>query len=148
MLMMCWNFILESVNNNLLLAVLGFTINLILVLWLIIITLFPPVLKFQKLSKYAIIPERKSKGAAGYDLYSPYDAIVPAHGKAKLPTDLALCLPAGVYARVAPKSGLAWDHSIDVGAGVIDFGKTPENPPTTGVTVPGTNSNHQVFLSW
>jgi dUTP pyrophosphatase len=29
-------------------------------------------------------------------------------------------VPPGTYGRVAPRSGLAWKHSIDVGAGVID----------------------------
>jgi dUTP pyrophosphatase len=28
--------------------------------------------------------------------------------------------PAGTYGRIAPRSGLAWKNSIDVGAGVID----------------------------
>jgi len=35
-------------------------------------------------------------------------------------TDLSIAVPAGTYGRVAPRSGLAWKHSIDVGAGVID----------------------------
>jgi len=29
-------------------------------------------------------------------------------------------VPEGTYGRVAPRSGLAWKHHIDVGAGVID----------------------------
>jgi deoxyuridine 5'-triphosphate nucleotidohydrolase len=35
-------------------------------------------------------------------------------------TDLAIAIPPGTYARVAPRSGLAWKHSIDTGAGVVD----------------------------
>lgn len=46
--------------------------------------------------------------------------MIPARGKGLCPTDLAIALPAGVYGRVAPRSGLAWKNSIDVGAGVID----------------------------
>jgi dUTP pyrophosphatase len=30
-----------------------------------------------------------------------------------------VALPVGVYGRIAPCSGLAWKHSIDVGAGVV-----------------------------
>ncbi|KAK1374950.1 hypothetical protein POM88_031143 [Heracleum sosnowskyi] len=45
---------------------------------------------------------------------------VPARGKALVPTDLRIAVPEGTYARIAPRSGLAWKHSIDVGAGVID----------------------------
>ena len=35
-------------------------------------------------------------------------------------TDISIAVPAGTYGRVAPRSGLASKHSIDVGAGVID----------------------------
>ena len=33
-------------------------------------------------------------------------------------TDLSIAIPEGTYARIAPRSGLAAKHSIDVGAGV------------------------------
>ena len=35
-------------------------------------------------------------------------------------TDIAIECPLGTYGRIAPRSGLAVKHSIDVGAGVID----------------------------
>lgn len=35
-------------------------------------------------------------------------------------TDLSVAIPEDCYGRVAPRSGLAWKHSIDTGAGVID----------------------------
>ncbi len=35
-------------------------------------------------------------------------------------TGLAVAIPPGTYARVAPRSGLAVKHSIDTGAGVVD----------------------------
>jgi dUTP pyrophosphatase len=41
-------------------------------------------------------------------------------------TGIAVGLPDGVYARVAPRSGLAAKHCIDVGAGVIDPDYTGE----------------------
>ena len=66
------------------------------------------------------MPTRGSPLAAGLDLHSAYDGTVPARGKALLKTDLAIAVPPGTYGRVAPRSGLAWKHSIDVGAGVID----------------------------
>src|SRR5207253_2868713 len=74
----------------------------------------------KKLSQNATIPKRSSPLAAGYDLSSAKDIIVPARGKALVPTDLAIALPDGVYGRIAPRSGLAWKNHIDVGAGVID----------------------------
>lgn len=79
----------------------------------------PPLL-VKKLSANAIIPSRGSALAAGYDISSAYDDVVPARGKALIKTDLSIAIPEGTYARLVPRSGLAWKHSIDVGAGVID----------------------------
>ncbi|KMT11494.1 hypothetical protein BVRB_5g108170 [Beta vulgaris subsp. vulgaris] len=76
--------------------------------------------KVKKLSEKAVVPSRGSPFSAGYDLSSAVDTKVPARGKALIPTDLSIAVPPGTYARVAPRSGLAWKHSIDVGAGVID----------------------------
>ncbi|KAK8642439.1 hypothetical protein V6N13_011782 [Hibiscus sabdariffa] len=76
------------------------------------------LLKVKKLSEKAVLPSRGSALAAGYDLAT--DTTVPARGKALIPTDLSISVPEGTYGRVAPRSGLAWKHSIDVGAGVID----------------------------
>lgn len=66
------------------------------------------------------MPSRGSPLSAGYDLSSATETKVPARGKALVPTDLSIAVPEGTYARIAPRSGLAWKHSIDVGAGVID----------------------------
>ncbi|XP_047317511.1 deoxyuridine 5'-triphosphate nucleotidohydrolase-like [Impatiens glandulifera] len=79
-----------------------------------------PDLKVKKLSENAVLPCRASSFSAGYDLSSAKEVKVPARGKALVPTDLSISIPDGTYARIAPRSGLAWKHSIDVGAGVID----------------------------
>ncbi|KAM4678341.1 deoxyuridine 5'-triphosphate nucleotidohydrolase, mitochondrial [Discoglossus pictus] len=79
-----------------------------------------PVLRFAKLSENAVTPSRGSARAAGYDLYSAYDYVIPALGKALVKTDIQIAVPHGCYGRVAPRSGLAAKHFIDVGAGVID----------------------------
>ncbi|KAF2324554.1 hypothetical protein GH714_015228 [Hevea brasiliensis] len=76
--------------------------------------------RVKKLSEKAILPTRASPLSAGYDLSSATEAKVPGRGKALIPTDLSIAIPEGTYARIAPRSGLAWKHSIDVGAGVID----------------------------
>ncbi|XP_062159267.1 deoxyuridine 5'-triphosphate nucleotidohydrolase [Alnus glutinosa] len=78
------------------------------------------LLRVKKLSEKAVLPSRASSLSAGYDLSSATEIKVPARGKALVPTDLSIAIPEGTYARVAPRSGLAWKHSIDVGAGVID----------------------------
>ncbi|XP_024975362.1 deoxyuridine 5'-triphosphate nucleotidohydrolase [Cynara cardunculus var. scolymus] len=79
-----------------------------------------PIFKVKKLSEKAVLPSRGSSLAAGYDLSSATETKVPARGKALVPTDLSIAVPEGTYARIAPRSGLTWKHSIDVGAGVID----------------------------
>lgn len=45
---------------------------------------------------------------------------MPAKGKAIVKTDIQIAVPDGSYGRIAPRSGLAAKHFIDVGAGVID----------------------------
>ncbi|KAG7333604.1 hypothetical protein KOW79_003739 [Hemibagrus wyckioides] len=78
------------------------------------------MLKFAKLSEHATAPTRGSAKAAGYDLYSAYDYSIAPMDKAIVKTDLQIAVPAGCYGRVAPRSGLAAKHFIDVGAGVVD----------------------------
>lgn len=93
------------------------------------------VLRFAKLSQNAIAPTRGSKHAAGYDLYryyqvnlifgihyanelllgSAYDCEIPPMGKIIAKTDIQIQLPEGCYGRVAPRSGLAANHHIDIG---------------------------------
>ena len=81
----------------------------------------------KKLCYDAIVPTRGSDGAVGYDLYSSEDATVPCQaGRALVGTGITAVLPPGVYGRVAPRSGLAVKHCINVGAGVIDPDYTGE----------------------
>lgn len=73
-----------------------------------------------KLTENAYTPTRGSLLAAGYDLYSAYDYIIPAEGKALVKTDIKIYVPYGTYGRLAPCSGLAWLKQIHIGGGVID----------------------------
>ncbi|XP_070279478.1 deoxyuridine 5'-triphosphate nucleotidohydrolase, mitochondrial isoform X2 [Myotis yumanensis] len=105
-------------------------------------------LRFVRLSEHATAPTKGSARAAGYDLHSPcerswpqlgvlanpptpaeqmqpscphaYDYTIPPMEKTLVKTDIQIALPSGCYGRVAPRSGLAAKHFIDVGAGVID----------------------------
>ncbi len=81
--------------------------------------LFPPI-KIKKLHPAAQLPARGSQLAAGADLCC-VEAFTLEPGERKLvPTGLAAEIPPGFYGRVAPRSGLAVKHGIDVLAGVID----------------------------
>merc|ERR1712167_96825 len=77
-------------------------------------------LQVKKLDPNAKLPLLGSVNAAGYDLHALKPAVVPARGKVLVSTGLAFAIPIGNYGRIAPRSGLAAKHSIDVGAGVID----------------------------
>ena len=68
----------------------------------------------------AKMPIRTSCGAAGYDLFSAIDVIIPPKGKAKISTDIKMKIPEGYYGRIAPRSGLAWKKHVAIGGGVID----------------------------
>ena len=78
------------------------------------------ILKVQKLSNSATLPKRSTDGAAGYDLCASQDCTIPAGGKGLVKTKLSISFPTGLYARIAPRSGLALKRFIDVGAGVVD----------------------------
>jgi len=78
------------------------------------------VLRVKRLSENAVLPVRGSGLAAGYDLASAEDVVVPARGKAIAKTDLAMAIPLGHYGRIAPRSGFSWKKHTDIGAGVID----------------------------
>ena len=78
------------------------------------------ILRVVRLSEKARIPTKGTPLSSGYDLYAATDMIVEPHGKAIVPLDLMVAVPPGTYGRVAPRSGLAAKHFIDIGAGVID----------------------------
>ena len=78
------------------------------------------MLRVKRLTPHATVPSRGTPLSAGFDLSSAVDTVVPARGKALVKTNLMIGLPEGCYGRIAPRSGLAWKHAIDVGAGVID----------------------------
>jgi len=79
-----------------------------------------PTLRFAKLSEHARAPTRGSFVAAGYDLYAAEEMVIEPGKRACVKTDIQIEVPDGTYGRVAPRSGLAAKHGIDVGAGVVD----------------------------
>ena len=83
-------------------------------------------LKVKKLVSHATLPVRGSSGAAGYDLHSTEGYVILPGQRAVVSTGLSFELPSGVYGRVAPRSGLAVKHGLQVGAGVVDPDYTGE----------------------
>jgi dUTP pyrophosphatase len=77
-------------------------------------------LRFKRLDTAAKLPTRGSAHAAGLDLYAIERVTIEAGARAAVRTGLAVEIPSGFYGRVAPRSGLAVRHGLDVLAGVID----------------------------
>ena len=83
-------------------------------------------LKFVKLSSNIKTPSKSTKFAVGLDIYSPADYIISAKDQAIIPTSLRIQVPPGHYGHLCSKSGLAMQHHIHVGAGIIDPDYTGE----------------------
>ena len=77
-------------------------------------------LQIQPLSIKGKIPIRSSTDAAGYDISSAENKVVPAKSRLLIETDIAIKVPIGTYGKIASRSGLAIKNSIDIGAGTID----------------------------
>lgn len=73
----------------------------------------------------AILPQRKSSGAAGYDVCSIEEIVLCARSKQLVSTGLSFTVPESTYGQLAPRSGLSV-KGIHVGAGVIDRDYTGE----------------------
>lgn len=67
-------------------------------------------------------PTQGHKGDAGYDLRTPIDVTVPAHGCALIDTGVHIQIPYGWYGLLESKSGLNAKHSVVSLGGTIDYG--------------------------
>jgi dUTPase len=76
-------------------------------------------IRFERLSSNAKTPIKATPGSAGFDLFSGYSVDIPSFGSGLVLTDISIKMPRGIYARIAPRSGLAIMYGLSVGAGVI-----------------------------
>jgi dUTP pyrophosphatase len=80
--------------------------------------------KIQLLKKNAVLPQKQSAGAAGFDLHACTDSplVIPPLGRAAVPTGLALEIPPGCEGQIRPRSGLAKNTGLTVlnAPGTID----------------------------
>jgi dUTP pyrophosphatase len=74
----------------------------------------------QRLSNQATIPVRSSTEAAGLDLFSATDILIPPHTPTKVPTDIAIKPPPGTYCQILSRSGMLLNQQIEAKAGTID----------------------------
>jgi dUTP pyrophosphatase len=79
-----------------------------------------------KINPLATLPARGTSGAAGYDLFSTDNYVILPGRRVVVSTGITVQLPPGTYGRIAPRSGLAVKHGLDVLAGVVDPDYTGE----------------------
>ena len=81
-----------------------------------------PCCRIIPVSPDAKMPARGSVGAAGYDITSAEDLIIPARGRGLVHTGLLISPPRGCHIELRPRSGLALRHGITVlnSPGTID----------------------------
>jgi len=66
------------------------------------------------------IPVRSTDGSAGYDIKSTEQASIYPGTSHKFTTGLRIAIPDGYVGIVKARSGLSFNSSVEVGAGVID----------------------------
>lgn len=74
-----------------------------------------------KLRKDAYMPERAHETDAGYDLYSPISAVIPANSHVNISTGVSVQIPNGYCGFIKSRSGLNSKCGL-TSEGVIDSG--------------------------
>lgn len=76
-----------------------------------------------KLDKKAKMPEKAHATDVGYDIFSPIDAVIPAHKNVFINSGVHIQIPLGIAGILISKSGLNVKHGI-TSTGLIDPGYT------------------------
>ena len=74
-------------------------------------------------SETAKVPEKKTSGSAGYDLYASENLLIPPNSQSLVSTGVQLALPYGSYGQIAARSGLSMkDYRGEVKVLLRNFG--------------------------
>jgi dUTP pyrophosphatase len=71
-------------------------------------------IRVKKVVDHAVVPQRQSRGAAGYDICAVEAGRIPPKGRSKVRTGLSWDLPPTVIGLVQGRSGLALRSCIEV----------------------------------
>lgn len=71
-------------------------------------------------SDHDFIPQRKTEGAAGFDLCSAEDCVIPASGSKIVNTGIKMQIAPGHFGKIEGRSGLGFKHLIMPFGGIID----------------------------
>lgn len=77
-------------------------------------------LQVAKLTENAPLPKRSTEDAGGYDIYSAATITLAPHTTTKIPTDIAIHPPPGMYCQILSRSGMVANHGIETKAGTMD----------------------------
>ena len=77
-------------------------------------------LQIKILWENVVLPMCGSVGAADYNLCAAGNCVIPSRGKGIVEIGLAMSLPLGTYAQIAPRSRLAIRNFIDIREGRVD----------------------------
>jgi len=82
------------------------------------------ILKIQKLTDDAIVPQYAHLDDSGMDLFAVESAVIPVGGRKLIKTGISIQLLPATEAQVRPRSGLALKHGISVtnAPGTVDEG--------------------------
>ena len=58
------------------------------------------------------LPARATRGSAGYDFICPAETVIPAEGKAVIPTGIRCRMEEGWVLLILPRSGLGFRHQV------------------------------------
>lgn len=79
-------------------------------------------IRIKKLTVDARVPEYAHRGDAGLDLFARETVVVKKGERARVPTGVAIAVPAGYAGLIWDKSGLAQKHGLKTLGGVLDSG--------------------------
>jgi dUTP pyrophosphatase len=80
------------------------------------------MIQVKLLTENSKLPSRNTPTDAGLDLYSSETLLIRGREWKAVSAGISISIPDGYYARIAPRSGLAYKYGIDVFAGVVDSG--------------------------
>lgn len=101
------------------------------------------MIKVKKVHDSAKLPTRANDTDAGADLYSVETVTVFPLTRVLVSTGITIELPKNTYGRIAPRSGLAVKHGLDILAGVVDEGYRG----TIGVVVYNTDRDKEYTIN-
>lgn len=78
--------------------------------------------ELQKFYDNIKLPKRATTGSGGYDIFAPYDIVIPPKGTIKVPTGIRVLLDSDKFLAIYPRSGLGFKYKMQLfnSVGIVD----------------------------